>query len=184
MKGQWWVSVHPRSVSPVSWAGSLVALRSNKLGWRQSFLSTGEVCGGRLAADGDRHLLDKEIKGSSGTADPPPGTSSKVISVVREYFAEQSEAPKNLTSPHITGLEAPGTYSEGMSPACSSVCRCPKLIQGLRSCLPRAHPPAPKSEPAADRAAKPGSEGSAHFPLRVKEKRQCPLGCMVACDIY
>lgn len=50
----------------------LTALWSDKLRWKHYSLSTGEVCGGRLAAAEDRCLLDQEIKGRKSISDSLP----------------------------------------------------------------------------------------------------------------
>lgn len=71
---------------------ALTVLRSHKRRQKQSLLSASEVCAGRLAADKDRRLSDKEIKGRSSVSDPPPHTSGRMAPVVKEYLAEQSEA--------------------------------------------------------------------------------------------
>ena len=117
---------------------ALTALWSHKLRQKQSLLSASEVCGGRLAADKDRRLLDKEIKGRSSVSDPPPHTSGGVVPVVKEYLAEQSEALKNLTSPHSTRLGVPSTYSAGLSPGLVPMSAVSQIAQGLRSHFP--HP--------------------------------------------
>lgn len=41
---------------------------------------------------------------------PTSHTSSKVISVLKEYLAKQTEAVKNLRSPHTTSLGVSGIY--------------------------------------------------------------------------